>query len=111
MKSLPDSPKVQQESGCLEALSNRNSRFISTAFACFRYIVFFPRRMTNNIQTPLLCLTLLASALGSGQQSGIGYKPAADADSKKTILLKDFHPQTALHAAAHEVPRAKFPVI
>jgi predicted TIM-barrel fold metal-dependent hydrolase len=67
--------------------------------------------MTNNIQTPLLCLTLLASALGSGQQSGIGYKPAADADSKKTILLKDFHPQTALHAAAHEVPRAKFPVI
>jgi len=45
------------------------------------------------------------------QQTGIGYKPAADADSKKTILLKDFQPEPALHAAAHEVQRAKFPVI
>ena len=66
--------------------------------------------MANNFQAPLVCLTLL-SALGCAQQSGIGYKPAADADSKKTILLKDFHPQTALHAAARQVPRAKFPVI
>jgi predicted TIM-barrel fold metal-dependent hydrolase len=59
----------------------------------------------------LLPLALLAAALGSAQQTSIGYKPAADADSKKTILLKDFHPQTALHAAAHKVQRAKFPVI
>jgi uncharacterized protein len=28
-----------------------------------------------------------------------------------TMLLKDFEPRTMLHAAAHEVPRAKFPVI
>jgi predicted TIM-barrel fold metal-dependent hydrolase len=67
--------------------------------------------MAKNIQTPALCLTLLVGALGSAQQTPIGYKPAADADSKKTILLKDFHPQTALHAAAHEVQRAKFPVV
>jgi len=59
----------------------------------------------------LLPLVLLAAALGSAQQAPIGYKPAADADSRKTILLKDFHPQTALHAAAHDVQRAKFPVI
>ncbi|MFZ0319058.1 MAG: amidohydrolase family protein [Candidatus Sulfotelmatobacter sp.] len=45
------------------------------------------------------------------QQTGIGYKPAADADSKKTILLKDFQPESALHAAVHEIHRAKFPVI
>jgi uncharacterized protein len=64
--------------------------------------------MAKNIPTALLCLVLLAAA--SAQQSPIGYKPAADADSKKTILLKDFHPQTALHAAAHEIQRAKFPV-
>jgi predicted TIM-barrel fold metal-dependent hydrolase len=58
-----------------------------------------------------LCLILLSAFLAGAQQTPIGYKPAADADSKKTILLKDFHPQTALHAAAHAVPRAKFPVI
>jgi len=54
----------------------------------------------------ILCFTTLQS-----QQTQIGYKPAADADSKKTILLKDFHPETALHAAAHDIQRAKFPVI
>ncbi|HUM06543.1 MAG TPA: amidohydrolase family protein [Terriglobales bacterium] len=62
----------------------------------------------------VLCFTLLAAltaALASAQQSPIGYKAAADADSKKTILLKDYHPQSALHAAAHEIKRAKFPVI
>jgi len=63
-----------------------------------------------NLQTPVFCL-IFAAALGSAQQSPIGYKPAADAESKKTILLKDFHPQSALHAAAHEIQRAKFPVI
>jgi predicted TIM-barrel fold metal-dependent hydrolase len=67
--------------------------------------------MAMNIQTPILCLTLLAAALAAAQQSPIGYKPAPDADSKKTILLKDFHPETALHAAAHQINRAKFPVI
>ena len=45
------------------------------------------------------------------QQTGIGYKSAADADSRKTILLKDFQPEPALHAAVHEIRRAKFPVI
>ena len=59
----------------------------------------------------LLPLALLAAALGSAQQTPIGYKPAADADSKKTILLKDFHPEPALHAASHPLKRAKFPVV
>jgi len=67
--------------------------------------------MAKNIQTPVLCLTLLAAALVVAQQTPIGYKPAPDADSKKTILLKDFHPEPALHAATHQVNRAKFPVI
>jgi predicted TIM-barrel fold metal-dependent hydrolase len=65
--------------------------------------------MIKRIQTTILCLTLLAAA--RGQQTGIGYKPSPDADSKKTILLKDFQPEPALHAAAHEIQRAKFPVI
>jgi len=67
--------------------------------------------MTKHTQTTVLFLTLLAAALGSAQQTPIGYKPAADADSKKTILLKDFHPEPALHSASHQVKRAKFPVI
>lgn len=57
----------------------------------------------------ILLLSFL-SLLSAAQQSPIGYKPAPDADSKKTILLKDFHPETALHTAKHEINRAKFPV-
>jgi predicted TIM-barrel fold metal-dependent hydrolase len=67
--------------------------------------------MTEPIQAAVFCLALLAATDVTAQQTGIGYKPAADADSKKTILLKDFHPEPALHAAAHEIRRANFPVI
>jgi predicted TIM-barrel fold metal-dependent hydrolase len=49
-----------------------------------------------------------ASAQGAGQ---IGYKSAADAEKKKTLLLRDFHPVSMLHVPAHQVPRAKFYVI
>ena len=41
----------------------------------------------------------------------IGYKSAADAEQKKTLLLRDFHPVSMLHVPTHEVPRAKFYVI
>ena len=44
----------------------------------------------------------------SGQ---IGYKSAADAEQKKTLLLRDFHPVSMLHVPTHEVPKAKFYVI
>jgi len=67
------------------------------------------------MQKKIISLTLLlAFAVGSecvAQQNGIGYKPAPDADRRKTLLLKDFNPQPALHAATHEIGRAKFPVI
>ena len=63
------------------------------------------------IVTAALLLAFASGPAGSAQQTAIGYKPATDADSKKTILLKDFHPEPALHAAAHEIPRARFPVI
>jgi predicted TIM-barrel fold metal-dependent hydrolase len=48
------------------------------------------------------------AAPGSDQ---IGYKPAADAEQKKTLLLRDFHPVSMLHVPAHQVPKAKFYVI
>ncbi len=41
----------------------------------------------------------------------IGYKSAADAEQKKTLLLRDFHPVSMLHVPAHPVARAKFYVI
>lgn len=44
-------------------------------------------------------------------QPQIGYKSAADADQKKTLLLKDFQPVPMLHAPVHKVDRAKFYVI
>ena len=47
----------------------------------------------------------------SQSQGEIGYKSAADADQKKTLLLKDFQPVSMLHAPAHPVDRAKYYVI
>lgn len=67
----------------------------------------------------LLLLTTLAST--SRAQTGtlpaetsspqIGYKSAADAEQRKTLLLKHFHPVSMLHAPVHEIERAKFYVI
>ena len=65
----------------------------------------------KRIITTALLLAFASGREGAAQQTGIGYKPATDSDSKKTILLKDFHPESALHAAANEIQRAKFPVI
>jgi len=47
----------------------------------------------------------------SPTQDQIGYKSAADADQKKTLLLKDFQPVPMLHAPVHNVDRAKYYVI
>jgi len=66
---------------------------------------------TKRVVTTALFLAFACGPEGSAQQTGIGYKPATDADGKKTILLKDFDPEPALHAAVHEIRRAKFPVI
>ena len=44
-------------------------------------------------------------------QAQIGYKSAADAEQKKTLLLKDFHPKSMLHVKQTSILRAKFPVI
>jgi predicted TIM-barrel fold metal-dependent hydrolase len=41
----------------------------------------------------------------------IGYKVAADADQKKTLLLKDYQPKSMLHVKQTPLLRAKFPVI
>lgn len=40
----------------------------------------------------------------------IGYQAAPDAEKNKTLLLRDFHPKSMLHAQEHLVQRAKYPV-
>src|SRR3954471_11158644 len=47
---------------------------------------------------------------GSLLAQDIGYKSASDAAERETLLLRDFHPQSMLHAPEHPVLRAKFPV-
>jgi len=75
-------------------------------------------RITNAERTrtcfavAVVCAFALVTALcASAQSTEIGYKPAPDAAHKKTLLLKDFHPQPMLHVPVHEVKRAKFPLI
>ena len=67
--------------------------------------------MRKEIAIAALLLAFLQVPECVAQQTGIGYKPAADAATKKILLLKDFHPEPMVHAAVHEIQRAKFPVI
>jgi len=72
-------------------------------------------RGKSNTKAGIMATTMLLTAAiglrGLAQQTHIGYKPAADAESKKTLLLRDFQPEPSLHVSVHEVRKAKFPVI
>lgn len=56
----------------------------------------------------LLSALVLVSSILVAQD--IGYNSAPDAEQKKTLLLRDFHPTTMMHAPEHKIERAKFPV-
>ena len=58
-----------------------------------------------------LTFSALAIAQNPPASGQIGYKSAADAEQKKTLLLRDFKPKSMLHVPAHNVDRAKFYVI
>jgi predicted TIM-barrel fold metal-dependent hydrolase len=60
---------------------------------------------------PVWALAQTISQQPDQAQGQIGYKSAAGAEEKKTLLLKDFQPVPMLHAPAHEVERAKYYVI
>jgi predicted TIM-barrel fold metal-dependent hydrolase len=45
------------------------------------------------------------------KDQAITYTADPNASKRMTLHLKDFAPKSMLHAAVHEVPRAKFPVI
>ena len=52
-----------------------------------------------------------SQAQDSNSQPQIKYSQDPNASKNMTLLLKDFDPKPMLHAEAHQVPRAKFPVI
>jgi uncharacterized protein len=59
----------------------------------------------------LVTLVLMPLFCAAQQQPSIGYKAAPDAEQKKMLLLRDFHPQSMLHARVTPVTRARFPII
>jgi hypothetical protein len=63
------------------------------------------------LSMPAWALAQTISQQPDQAQGQIGYKSAAGAEEKKTLLLKDFQPVPMLHAPAHEVERAKYYVI
>jgi len=64
------------------------------------------------LQLAFMVVAVMAAAQNASRpREQIGYKPALDADQKKTLLLKDFHPASMLHADTNRVDRAKFYVI
>lgn len=71
------------------------------------------KRRHRRMQLALGVLAMLSGLVASRHTfaQDIQYKPDPDAGKKKTLLLKDFDPQSMLHADAHQVPRAKFSVI
>ncbi|MGA9474307.1 MAG: amidohydrolase family protein [Terriglobales bacterium] len=61
-----------------------------------------------------LSLALTSARCQTVQEQGqgqIGYHSAADADQRKSVLLKDFHPKSMLHVPEHFPQRAKFYVL
>jgi predicted TIM-barrel fold metal-dependent hydrolase len=48
---------------------------------------------------------------GSNSKQEIKYSQDPNASKNMTLLLKDFDPKSMMHAEAHDVQRAKFPVI
>ena len=76
------------------------------------------QKRESNRKTILIVAGLLVLSLPGQTQNvrqtitpEIGYKSAKDADQKKTLLLKDFKPESMLHAPSDNIDKAKFYVI
>ena len=59
----------------------------------------------------MLALLLALFSIRAPLFGQITYQTAPDAEHRKALLLRDFHPKSMMHAAAHSVERARFPVI
>jgi predicted TIM-barrel fold metal-dependent hydrolase len=78
----------------------------------------FAHRNPRTVRQPLvnlfagLSLLVLSGCRSSVTPSPeIKYSEDPNAGKRVTLLLKDFDPQPMLHVPAHQIPRAKFPVI
>jgi predicted TIM-barrel fold metal-dependent hydrolase len=71
------------------------------------------RSSHRSLRTATFALVLLAAIASSSLAAAqdIKYAPDPNADANMTLLLKDWAPVSMLHAAKHEVQRAKFYVI
>ncbi|HTM43052.1 MAG TPA: amidohydrolase family protein [Terriglobales bacterium] len=59
-----------------------------------------------------VCFLSLSVLFAQDQTQGqISYKAAPNAKERETLLLRDFHPQSMMHAGVTPIHRAKFPVI
>ena len=54
---------------------------------------------------------LVAAIAFPAYAQDLKYQPDPNAAAHETLLLKDYDPKSMLHAAVHETPRAKYPVI
>ena len=70
-----------------------------------------PTSVIPNLSAGLLLALTLTHPATAQTQPQIGYKSAADADQTKTLLLKDFKPESMLHAPVHQVDKAKYYVV
>ena len=75
-------------------------RILVREFSLITLLVFTSLAFSQTQQTP-----------PQQSQPQISYKSAADAEQRKTLLLRDFHPKSMMHATVHNVDRARFPVI
>ena len=75
-------------------------RILVREFSLITLLVFTSFAFSQTQQTP-----------PQQSQPQISYKSAADAEQRKTLLLRDFHPKSMMHATFHNVDRARFPVI
>ena len=63
----------------------------------------------QRVLTLLIALFVLAQSVPA--QRDIADRKAAASDDKPPLLLRDFKPKSMLHAPAHAISRARFPVI
>jgi uncharacterized protein len=59
----------------------------------------------------IVLLLFAAACIFPVSAQDLKYQPDPKAAEHMTLLLKDYDPKSMLHAAVHETPRAKFPVI
>jgi hypothetical protein len=86
--------RLRAEPRSLAALGMTTVVCITATLVCFLVLSMSAWSVAQNANQPT-------------DQSQIGYKSAADADQKKTLLLKDFQPVSMLHARLDNIDRAK----